>query len=119
MPKRYLCWDESFIEKSEGIEIRQHEPIKKEIAFLPDEEWEGVHNGYGAIVKTENGYRFYYRASCSSRRFEAENGRNTVSTTCICVMESADGIHFKRPVVGKYEYNGSKFNNIVFIILMV
>lgn len=111
--KRYLCWDESLILKASDIEVRQHEPVKRNLAFLPDDEWEGVHNGYAHVVKVGDGYRMYYRASFSARRLESET--QTKDTNCICVAESRDGIAFKKPTIGKYVYNGSTCNNIVFM----
>lgn len=111
--KRYLCWDHSLIEKNDGVEIRQHEPVKKNLAFLADDEWEGVHNGYAAVVKVGDTYRMYYRASFSARRFESDT--QTKDTIALCVVESRDGgITYKKPVIGKHLYNGSTFNNIVF-----
>ena len=43
--KRILCWDKDFIEQSENLCVRMHEPRKREIALVCDDEWEGVHNG--------------------------------------------------------------------------
>ena len=110
--KRYLCWEESLILKSSGVEVRQHEPQKKNPAFLADDDWEGVHNGYPQLIKVGDGYRMYYRAIFDARRLESET--KTKENVAICVAESRDGITFKKPVIGKHVYNGSTFNNIVF-----
>ncbi len=110
--KRYLCWDSTLIEEKSGVEIRQHEPIKQNVAFAADDEWEGVHNGYATILRVKDTYRMYYRAAFSARRMECEQ---TVNTLALCVAESRDGITYKKPVIGKHVYNGSTFNNIVFM----
>ncbi len=114
LKRRFLCWDESFIEKSENVTVRQHSPERREIALFCDDEWEGVHNGYGGIVKVGDTYRLYYRACGGRVRFDMEKGREP-SVSVVCVAESGDGIHFKKPIVGIYEYNGSRQNNIVFM----
>ncbi len=108
---RILCWDDKMIEQSHGIDIVMHKPEKKNIALLCDNEWEGVHNGYGSIVVVNGVYRLYYRAS-SSRHLM--NKTMTPGRGVICVAESLDGITFRKPCIGQYDYNGTKYNNIVF-----
>lgn len=110
--RRYLCWDEKLMEENDGVRVCAHRPEKKNIALVCDGEWEGPHNGYASIVKTGEGYRMYYRA-CAMR----QNADGTVrqASGVICVAESRDGKTFRKPNIGKYEYNGTKNNNIVFI----
>ncbi len=113
MQKRFLCWDEKNIEKSNGVQIVMHKPIKKNIALTCDCEWEGVHNGYASVVRVGENYRIYYRADASRQRIDKAPipGARGV----ICVAESHDGgLTYKKPNIGKYEYNGTKNNNIVF-----
>ncbi|MBQ8496740.1 MAG: hypothetical protein IJ489_04700 [Clostridia bacterium] len=112
MKKRFLCWDESLIEKSENISVVMHKPEKKNIALICDHEWEGPHNGFACVVKTADICRIYYRADASRHRLDKRAVPRTVS---ICVSESRDGgITFKMPNIGKYDYNGTKNNNIIF-----
>ena len=111
-PHRILCWDDKLIEKSENIQIQMHKPEKKNIALTCDNEWEGVHNGYAGVMKIGDTYRIYYRADASRHRLDKAP---VPSKPVICVAESRDGgITFRKPNVGKYEYNGTKNNNIVF-----
>ena len=49
--KRYLCWDEDLVEKSENMQLLSHKPERKNIALRCDDPWEGIHNGYGGLVK--------------------------------------------------------------------
>ena len=107
---RILCWDESLIEKNEGVQTIMHKPQKRNIALLCDDEWEGVHNGYACVMKVGDKYRMYYRANNQRQKM---GGGVTEGTTRLCIAESYDGINFTKPVVGKYEYNGTKYNNIV------
>ncbi len=109
---RFLCWDTDLMEHESNVRVEMHKPVKKNIALLCDDEWEGVHNGYGSIVRSNDGYRLYYRAN---------NQRHMMDKTLshgeevVCVAESRDGIHFYKPNLGKFEYNGTKYNNIVFM----
>jgi hypothetical protein len=111
-PHRILCWDDKIIEASENIQVQAHKPEKKNIALVCDDEWEGVHNGYAGVVKMGDAYRLYYRADSSRQRIDKAP---TPGSAVICVAESRDGgITFRKPNIGKYEYNGTKNNNIVF-----
>ncbi len=110
--RRYLCWDEKLIEKKGGAQVLAHRPEKKNLALTCDSEWEGPHNGYACIVKTGKTYRMYYRA-CAMR--QKTDGTIQHAKGVICMAESRDGgITFRKPNIGKYEYNGTKNNNIVF-----
>lgn len=110
--KRYLCWDEKLAQDMGGARVCAHKPEKKNLALTCDSEWEGAHNGYACIVKAGESYRMYYRA-CALR--QNEDGSMTNAKEAICVAESRDGITFKKPNIGKYNYNGTKNNNIVFM----
>lgn len=114
MNNRYLCWDDSLIEKSSNIEIRMHKPVKKNIAMYCDLEWEGNVNGYGGIIKVGDTYRLYYRGQ--GQNDELVNGYGKSYGGVFCVAESKDGINFKKPNLQIYNYNGTKNNNIVMMI---
>ncbi|MBQ8447371.1 MAG: hypothetical protein IJX27_00385 [Clostridia bacterium] len=110
--RRYLCWDENLIENNSGARVCAHRPEKKNLALICDSEWEGPHNGYASIVGFGETYRMYYRA-CTMR--QKADGSLQYAKGVICMAESRDGgITFKKPNIGKYEYNGTKNNNIIF-----
>lgn len=112
---RFLCWDDKNIEKSSNLQIVSHKPEKKNIALYCDDEWEGECNGYGTIVKTPDCYLMYYRATVHKYNADGSGARG-VSTNVVCVAQSHDAIHFTKPDLGIYEYNGSYHNNIVFAL---
>lgn len=113
MKNRFLCWDETLIEKSENISVVMHKPEKKNIALMGDYEWEGPHNGYAAVVQAEGCLRLYYRADAMRQRIDKDKIAGVHGV--ICVAESRDGgLTFRKPNIGKYEYNGTKNNNIIF-----
>lgn len=112
---RFLCWDKKLIEKEENLLLFPHKPEKKNIALLCDDEWEGVHNGYGCTVRVGDTIRLYYRAATEKIIITENAPNNGGGTNVICVAESRDGITFKKPNIGHYEYNGTTYNNIVFM----
>ena len=103
MKNRFLCWDETLIEKSENISVVMHKPEKKNIALMGDYEWEGPHNGYAAVVQAEGCLRLYYRADAMRQRIDKDKIAGVHGV--ICVAESRDGgLTFRKPNIGKYEY---------------
>ena len=65
MTKRYLCWDKSFIAENCGVQIVQHKPEKKNMAFVSGAAWEGIHNGYASVIRVGNTVRLYYRGAAA------------------------------------------------------
>ena len=109
MEKRYLCWDEGLFAKNCGVTVVAHKPEKKNLAFAAGAAWEGCHNGYASVMRVGDTVRMYYRAWSSTPDTFAGRG-------FICVAESHDGgITFKRPLLYRYEFGGTKGNNIVFM----
>ena len=112
--KRILCWDEKNVEKNDGVSVIAHKPVKKNVALICDGEWEGAHNCYASVLKVGEKYRIYYRADSNRQRIDGQKIPGAAGV--ICVAESRDaGITYKKPNIGKYEYNGTKNNNIIFM----
>ena len=109
---RVLCWDESFVATMNNLSISQHKPTKKNVAIVCDEAWEGNHCGYACFLKVKDKYRAYYRASKGGAHAD---GTMDWGFGVLCVAESLDGIHFTKPNIGKHDYDGSNFNNIVYV----
>ncbi len=108
--KRQLMWSNKLIDKNEGVELIMHRPVKQNVALSCDNEWEGSCCGYASMVKVGNEVRLYYRAASGQLIQNRSEG-----VGCICVALSDDGgITFKKPMVGRYEWGGSKENNIVY-----
>jgi hypothetical protein len=88
-----------------------HHPEPKEIAIVHDAPWEGSGSGYHSIFKDGDIYRMYYKAW----QLIVTPGKlnNSSHPLYCCYAESNDGIHWRKPDLGLYEFNGSTANNIV------
>ena len=112
---RELFLDGFIIGKIMGkAELRLHNPIPQEIVLRCDNPWEGSGSNYFSIFKDGNLYRMYYRG-VQVQRFEKghENETDANLYSKFCYAESNDGIHWIKPNLGIYDFDGSKNNNIV------
>ena len=85
-----------------GAQRRLHHPQHQEVVLQFDQPWEGRYCGYFALMVDEGRYRLYYRGWTDLK------GKDVT-----CCAESEDGLHFTRPKLGLYEYDGSRENSIV------
>lgn len=105
-----LFVDNYLIDELAGkAELKLHHPIPKEIVMIHDAPWEGAGSGYHSIFKDGDKYRMYYKA------WQHPVSDLPYHDIRCCYAESKDGIHWDKPNLGLYEFQGSKNNNIVFI----
>ena len=97
--------DRYLIERLDGADLRLTPPQRREVVLTLDKPWEGPASAYFTVFKDGDIVRLYYRGYCPS-----DDNENTVT----CLAESTDGIHFTRPNLGLYEFQGSRENNIVY-----
>ena len=100
-----LFVDDYLIEALQGATLQLHHPIPQEVALPFDAPWEGNGSHYITMMAVDGEFRAYYRGS----RPEGEGP----SVTAVAV--SSDGIHWHRPNLGLFEWNGSRENNIIWI----
>ncbi|QDU81443.1 hypothetical protein Pla110_31840 [Polystyrenella longa] len=105
--KRELFVDDYLIDTLDGTEqqlskLRDEGPV---IQF--DNPWEGAFCGYVTIIKDGDEYRCYYRAL-------PQAGKDGNIAEAYAMATSKDGIHWEKPKLGLFEFDGSKENNIVF-----
>ncbi len=112
--QRELFVEETLIDRFVGkAMLRLHHPVPQKVVLKHDAPWEGSGSVYHSIFKDGDRYRMYYAAGHLSVTPHGVDA-STHSQFC-CYAESTDGIHWKKPVLGLYEYQGSKENNIVMI----
>ncbi len=108
-----LMVDEHLIQSlAGGARLNLHHPVRREIVFETNARWEGNACGYPSIVSDGGRHRIYYHG------LHYRNGGEPAQAlddhpAWLCVIESEDGIHWRRPELGLFEFAGSKANNIV------
>ncbi|MBS0631992.1 MAG: hypothetical protein JSS11_08775 [Verrucomicrobia bacterium] len=112
--------DEFLVDRRDGVELRLQTPHSEGIVFTFDQPWEGGTSGYTTVFKDGDRYRMYYRGSADltySIKATVTPDEKAVPTHSqfACYAESTDGIHWTRPKLGLFEFNGSKDNNIVWV----
>lgn len=100
-----LFVDDFLVAEKEGVALKLHEPVKREIVLTTDRPWEGKTCAYFSVVQDGGKVLMYYRGS--------SGGPDHSIDQVTCVAESADGVHFTRPVLGLIEAGGTKDNNVI------
>jgi hypothetical protein len=97
---------------SGGLERRLHPPTPREVVIVHDDPWEGSGSGYHTIFQDGDLYRMYYKAW----QLSPEQGKVVIPhDTFGAYAESDDGIHWRKPNLGLFAFEGSKENNIVWM----
>ncbi len=84
-------------------------PEPQEVVLETGEPWEGNTSGYYTVFQDGGTYRMIYRGWRHDEKMKAVHKEVT------CYAESKDGIHWTKPNLGLFEWNGSKDNNIVWL----
>jgi len=104
-----LFVDDYLIEElTAGAQQQLHKPAPGEVVLVTDQPWEGNTCAYYVIFQDGELYRMYYRGS----HFDTKT-RRASHPEFACYAESRDGVHWTKPELGLFEFNGSKQNNIV------
>lgn len=111
--RRELLADDFLAEKLSGeARLRLHQPVPQEIVLRTDAPWEGNACGYPSVFYDGSTYRMYYHGG------HYRHGGKPAETRpehpwFLCCAESDDGIHWRRPELGLFAFDGSTKNNIV------
>ncbi|MEW4531093.1 hypothetical protein [Maioricimonas sp. JC845] len=104
-----LFVDDALIDHmSPGCRLDLKRPEPREVVLVTDRPWEGNTCAYYTIFQDGDIYRMYYRGSDWD-----EHAKKAKHREVACYAESRDGIHWEKPNLGLFEYNGSTDNNIV------
>ena len=101
--RRELFLDDFVLREVAGLEYRLGVPLTAGTALKLDQPWEGRWGAYISVVSNGQKFQMYYRGGFGAPKNE----------DITCYAESADGIHWTRPVLGLHEVRGSKANNVV------
>ncbi len=101
--------DDWLIEELRGAELRLHHLVAQELSLVFDRPWEGNTCGYVTVFEDDGRCRMYYRGS------HHDWDRGETHHQVVCQAESEDGITWRRPSLGLFEWDGSRDNNIVWM----
>jgi len=104
--RREIFVDNYLLEKLDGVRLSMHAPRNEGSVLAFDKPWEGSFSAYCTIIKDEGVYRAYYRGI-------PQAGKDGDAKEVTCYAESADGINWKKPELGIFEFGGTKNNNII------
>ena len=108
-----LLVDEFLVETmTDGARLQIHRPERREVVLRTDEPWGGNASGYQSVFKDGELYKMYYRGGHYRHSGEPAQALEN-HPWVLCYAESDDGIHWRKPNLGIFEFNGSKDNNIV------
>ena len=100
---RQVFWDEYLIDNDKTTATpRVNHPVKKECIFEFDQKNETFSISYPCIVKDERGYKMYYQP-----------WQEAGLAPCVCVIESDDGLHWRRPHLDIFKELDIEENNVV------
>ncbi len=108
--RRELFVDEYLIEKRDGVELKLHSPTPGPIVLVSDAPWEGSGCGFETVFRDGDIIRMYYIAADLTNADGTKMGSHPIYA---CYAESRDGVHWVKPELGLFEFNGSKQNNII------
>lgn len=106
--RRELFVDNFLIERLDDVETKMHQPQPREVVIVCDEPWEGNTSAYFTLFADEDRFRMYYRGS-----HVEESTQRPLHPEFACYAESRDGIHWEKPSLGLFDFEGSKENNII------
>ncbi len=100
-------WDDFLIDSMDGVQQVLHEPALREVVLAFDAPWEGNTSCYVTVFEDDGLFRMYYRGS----HLDLETRESSEQRVCYAV--SVDGIHWTKPELGLFEFEGSTANNII------
>lgn len=118
--QRQLFIDDDMIEQIDGLSRVVNQPQKhpENPVVYPDKPWEDRCQVYGtALFDDERGiFRLWYLTTPRDRGakpIKLNEHERAPHTTLCAYAESKDGIHWDKPELGQFPYDGSRNNNLV------
>ena len=103
-----LLLDDHLIESFDNLAPRLHRPRRAERVLVPENPWEGDTLGHVTVFRDGDIFRMYYRGHIKPPGYSWE------ADQLMCYAQSDDGIHWQKPSLGLFDWEGSKQNNIVY-----
>ena len=94
-----------------GIRLRAQPAQEKHVFFRRIAPWEEGYMGHFQVLRDGGRFRLWYAAGPFPE--DRPPGLERNHSPFVCYAESEDGFAWKRPTLGRYEYQGSSENNII------
>lgn len=108
--QRYLLFDDDWLEPGYSVTFVQHLPQKAGVVLEADKPWEAMGIWPWNTVMLDDGlFRMWYDAMIPGV-WDGSGGRYKAH---LAYATSRDGIHWEKPELGVYEFEGSTANNVV------
>jgi hypothetical protein len=91
---------------SARLEVQR--PVPGEVVLTADRPWEGNTSAYVTVFQDGDRFRMHYRGAHFDERTKRAAHREVT-----CYAESRDGLHWLKPELGLFDFEGSSRNNIV------
>jgi hypothetical protein len=104
--RRELFVDHYLVEQLDQVRLTLNRPHDEGPVLHFDNPWEGPFCGYCTVIKDGELFRLYYRG-------RPEAGADGDEGEVYCYAESADGIHWTKPDLNRFEIGSYRKNNIV------
>ncbi len=105
---KVLLVDHEWIAKSNDVRLKLHPPRKTgERLVVSEHPWESATLNWFSVLRDGDRFRMWYEC------YDVD-GWPTADDTSFCYAESDDGIHWTKPQLGLFSYQGSRENNILF-----
>ena len=108
--RRELFVDDYLIAKMTSLTLKLQEPTPREVAVVHDKPWEGNTSAYHTVFRDGDLFRMYFRGC----HFDNKT-RKSPHGQLVAYAESKDAIHWTKPDLGLFEFQGSKKNAIVWM----
>lgn len=108
---RQLFVDDFIVETTDNVTRRLQPATPREVVLPMERPWEGETSACSVVLQDGDVYKMWYRvAPYTDTKVGTPSGEWWNYTA---YAESSDGVHWERPDLGLYEYEGSKRNNLV------
>ena len=94
-----------------GVQLQAQPAHEKRVFFRRSRPWEEGYMGHFQILLDEGRFRMWYATGPFPQ--DRPPGLKRNHSPFVCYAESDDGIEWRRPSLGLYEFQGSKDNNII------
>lgn len=106
--QRYLLFDDDGIEPGYTVTFVQHSPEKRGIVLEADRPWENLGIWpWNTVMHDEGVFKLWYDAMTHAP------GQKPRFRARLAYATSRDGIHWEKPELGLYEFEGSTKNNLL------